>query len=105
MAACAGLLWLDCLGSPVQNLLPLLACKQLKVLECSSFDAVDDQTRQLLQARPDLNITIDRGYIGNVEWDNEGDEEDWGGYGDGEDIDYKMEGYGFTQDYDAWEVY
>ena len=104
LAACVGLRSLDCRDTSVRNLLPLLACKQLEVLECSSFGGIDDQISQLLQARPGLNISIDRGYVENAEWADEGDEEDWGGYGDGGDIDYEMEGYGFTQDYDAWEV-
>ena len=60
LAACVGLRWLDCSHTPVRNLLPLLACTRLEVLACHDFDGVDDQTSQLYQACPDLNIHLNQ---------------------------------------------
>ena len=56
LAACSGLRSLDCVRTQVHDLSPLAACKQLEYLDCDHFYGVDDQSRQLLQARPDVII-------------------------------------------------
>ena len=90
LAACAGLRSLDCRFTPVRNLLPLLACKQLEVLDFSNFDGVIDQTNQLIQAFPDLDIVAYESDDDDSEEEDEEDAEDgWddGGEYDGEDYD------------------
>ena len=102
LAACAGLRALDCTGTPVLDLMPLLWCKRLEVLQCDNFDGINDQARQLLQARPDLDIMI--GYEDDEDGEEaeDGDEEvvdDGDGYRcgirDWDVLDFEMEGYGF----------
>ena len=58
LRACAELRLLNCRDTLVKNLMPLLACKLLVVLECVDFDGVDNEARKLLEARPNLTISI-----------------------------------------------
>ena len=113
LAACAELRSLDCRFTLIRNLMPLLACTWLEVLKCDSFDGVVDQTNQLLQVRPDLDIIInelddeDDGEEDEDEdedgWDEEG-EDDGEGNGVGTDDwdaqEYEMEGHGLVDSED-----
>ena len=81
LAACVWLRLLDCSHTPVRNLLPLLACMRLEVLECPDFDGVDEHTSLLLQAWPELNITVNMSYDGSEDeggddWDGDGEDDD-----------------------------
>ena len=91
LAVCAAFRRLDCIDTPVQDLMPLLACKQLEVLACPDFDGVADQTNLLLQAHPDLCLGI-TGSENSEDVDE--DEDDWDGEGEEDDGD------GF---YDYWD--
>ena len=94
LAACVRLSSLECLDTPVRNLTPLLACKQLEMLVCSHFEGIADQTSQLLQARPDLHIMVDRS---EEDKEEEEGEEDGDGYEDDWDahVEYEMAGHGW----------
>ena len=74
LAACAELRVLDCRDTSIRDLLPLLACKRLEVLYCDNFDGVDDQTRQMLQVCPYLDIM--KGHSADEGGNGEEDEED-----------------------------
>ena len=69
----------------VRNLLPLLACTRLEVLECSEFDGVDDQISQLYQACPELDIRFEDSDDDSEEDDEDGADDDWDEDEGGED--------------------